>query len=464
MLAAQRMTDRWFGLLTGGRSAYRISRRRACREWAVESLEGRTLLSTYTVASPADSGTGTLRWAINQANQDQSDDTIRFDRKLSGQTISLTSGVLSIRKASGTLAIRGSAFGPTTISASRHGEVFSVAPVSTVTISRLTITGGVGEDGGGIINGGKLTLTDDTISGNSALGGNGGGIDNQGFGTLTITGSTISGNFAHLAAGGIANAGTMTIIDSTISGNVAFDSSGGGINNSGTLTMVNSTVSGNMVKVGGSGGGIANSSSLTMADDTVAANTAAGSGGGIANLAPSGGYLSLSNTIVADNLSTSDSRTDDLIDSGDVANSQLVGGYDLIGSGDLGALQNPLTGVDPELGALQNNGGRTQTMALLPNSPAIGAGDAAIVPMGTWTDQRGWDYWRFSNGVVDIGAFEFQAAGPVLRGQRPLPPLSVNPDVVGAGIGLTITIGDYSGKLHRGLDRPATEPTIASST
>jgi hypothetical protein len=414
MLATQRIRNRGFGLRAGSRFASRPSRHRAHREWTVEALEGRTLLSTYTVVNLNDSGTGTLRWAINQANQDQKNDTIKFAPRLAGQTITLTSGMLSIRKASGILTIRGPATGTLTISGNGHSEVFSIAPVATVTISGLTITDGVGENGGGISNNGKLTLTDDTISGNSALGGGGGGIDNEGYGTLTITDSTISDNFAHLGGGGIANTGTMTIANSTISGNVTLLSTGGGIGNSDTLTIVNSTISGNTAN-DGNGGGIDNSSSLTMADDTVAGNTAAGSGGGIANEAFSGGYLSLSNTIVADNLSTNDPRTNDLIDSGDLDNTQLVGGYDLIGSGDLGALQHTLTGVDPELGPLQNNGGPTQTMALLPNSPAINAGDNALVPNDIWTDQRGLGYSRFVGGRVDIGAFEFQGNDRVLR-------------------------------------------------
>ncbi len=391
MLATRRMRNGRSDLRGGGRLASRPSRRRDRREWTVESLEGRTLLSTYTVVSLNDSGTGTLRWAITQANQDPKNDTIKFSPGLADQTITLTSGMLSIRKASGTLTIREPAADQLTISGDGHGEVFNITPVATVTISGLTITDGVGENGGGISNEGNLTMTDDTISGNSALGNGGGGIDNQGYGTLTITNSTISDNLAHLGGGGIANAGTLTIANSTISGNLTLASSGGGISNSGTLTIVNSTISGNAANEG-YGGGIDNSSSLTMADDTVAGNTAAGSGGGIDNEASSGGYSSVFNTIVADNLSTNDPRTNDLIDSGDLDNSQLVGGYDLIGSGDMGTLQDTLIGVAPQLGPLQNNGGPTQTMALVPNSPAINAGDNAAVPSDIQTDQRGRGY------------------------------------------------------------------------
>ena len=62
--------------------------------------------------------------------------------------------------------------------------------------------------------------------------------------------------------------------------------------------------------------------------------------------------------------------------------------------------------ADPGLGALGNYGGPTETIPLLPGSPAIDAGSNALVPPGVTTDQRGLP--RIVNGVVDIGAFESQ--------------------------------------------------------
>ena len=57
------------------------------------------------------------------------------------------------------------------------------------------------------------------------------------------------------------------------------------------------------------------------------------------------------------------------------------------------------------MGPLADNGGPTQTMALLPGSPAIDAGSNALIPSGVTTDQRG--YARINNGTVDIGAYEY---------------------------------------------------------
>ena len=58
------------------------------------------------------------------------------------------------------------------------------------------------------------------------------------------------------------------------------------------------------------------------------------------------------------------------------------------------------------LAPLGNYGGPTQTMALLPGSPAIDAGSNALIPAGVTTDQRGLP--RIVSGIVDIGAFESQ--------------------------------------------------------
>ena len=63
-------------------------------------------------------------------------------------------------------------------------------------------------------------------------------------GTLTLTNSTVSGNSARHRGGGVYNNGTATLTNSTVSGNDAYYG-GGGVFNSGTLTLTNSTVSGN---------------------------------------------------------------------------------------------------------------------------------------------------------------------------------------------------------------------------
>jgi hypothetical protein len=73
-------------------------------------------------------------------------------------------------------------------------------------------------------------------------------------------------------------------------------------------------------------------------------------------------------------------------------------------TGGSGFVASDLLNVNPLLGLLQDNGGPTQTMALLPGSPAINAGNNALIPAGVTTDQRGSP--RIEGGTVDIGAFE----------------------------------------------------------
>jgi hypothetical protein len=83
--------------------------------------------------------------------------------------------------------------------------------------------------------------------------------------------------------------------------------------------------------------------------------------------------------------------------------------HNLIGVG--GGLTNGVNGnivgvTDPKLAPLANNGGPTQTMALLAGSPALDAGDNSLIPSGTSYDQRGPGHVRIANGTVDIGAYE----------------------------------------------------------
>ncbi len=136
-----------------------------------------------------------------------------------------------------------------TISGGGVRRVFIVSAGVNATLNNLTIANGYsGSAGGGIYNdGGTLTITNSTFSGNRAEGpllGQGGGIYNDG--TLTITNSTFSGNSTPQGAGGgiYHNAGTLTITNSTFSGNSATGGAGGGINNNigGTVTLRNTIV------------------------------------------------------------------------------------------------------------------------------------------------------------------------------------------------------------------------------
>jgi hypothetical protein len=262
---------------------------------------------------------------------------------------------------------------------------------------------GFSGSGGGINNGGTATISNSTLSSNTAS--FGGGIENNQSHTLTISNSTLSDNHAR-QGGGIENGlGAVTISNSTLSGNFAI-STGGGIDNEGTLTVSNSTLSSNF---GGNGGGIwtAYTYPVTLANVTLAANRANGGGG----LYVAQGSPVLHDTLVAGNFRGATGTNRD-----DVFGALNRGGdYNLIGDGTgMSGLRNGVRGnlvgsayapIDPLLGPLQDNGGPTQTMALLAGSPAIDAGDPNYTGP-PFTDQRG--FARVYNGRIDIGAFEFQ--------------------------------------------------------
>ncbi len=315
-------------------------------------------------------------------------------------------------------------------------RIFHVAATGNLTLNGLTISDGLAvfdgvdfdsNDGGGIFNRGTLTINNCTISDNEADN-DSGGIQNSG--NMTVNNSIISGNEAGGGGGGIENGGDLTITNSNISNNTAFVSIGGGIqNNGGTLSIENSTISSN--EAGDSGAGIANveGGTINIINSTISDNSSGFEGGGIFNSfgtvdmnnvtiafnnAASGGgifeevsdTINLANTIIARNSASSSSP-----DCSGPLNSL---GFNLIqnvsGCTISGDLTGNIIGQDPLLGPLANNGGPTQTNALLPGSPAINAGNPAqpdgVPPRCETTDQRG--VTRPQGTFCDIGAFELQ--------------------------------------------------------
>ncbi|MBA4371352.1 MAG: hypothetical protein C0402_00650 [Thermodesulfovibrio sp.] len=365
---------------------------------------------SITVVSSSDSGPGTLRQAMSDIC---ADGVIDFDAGLAGQTITLSSTFLIINK---NMTINGLTSSPgIDISGGNTVGVFFVYPGVTASLNNLTIKNGSDADrGGGINNQGTLTVTDSVLSGNYA-GNYGGGIANYVSGIVTLTNTTLSDNSVNADGGGVYNQGTLTMTNSIISGNSSA-TYGGGIDNegSGALTMTNSTLSGNTTAYGGgifnrgsvsltnstlsgnsalqNGGGIENAGSVTMTNSTISGNSANIFGGGILNNAT----LTITNSIIASN---SGAVGPDVYGS---INSQ---GYNLIGAAAGTTINGDTTGniigVAPLLSPLGNYGGPTQTMALLPGSPAIDAGTNSGCPT---TDQRGMT--RPYNTACDIGAVE----------------------------------------------------------
>ncbi|MGO9914062.1 MAG: choice-of-anchor Q domain-containing protein [Isosphaeraceae bacterium] len=341
--------------------------------------------SSFVVTSPSNTlDAGTLRTAVswadfstnaNPANiATPAPNTIVFDTTgvfSSPQTINLNGFTQSLSNPSTGLTINGPGAGIVTVSGNQAGGVFVVPSGATVALSGITITGGSATDGGGVDNSGTLSVTNATISGNSAV--NGAGIDNEAGGILTVQSSTFTGNTATSDGGGIANSGTATLTNTTLAANSA--AQGGGIFNAGTLTAVNVTIAYNTVTSGGSGGGLDQSKGTALLANTIIAkNTAGATASDIAGTVSSASSYNLIGTGGPGGLS-----------SGPPGNNQV-------------GVANPL--LAPGLG---NNGGPTQTIALLPNSPALDMGSSQIAGVSVpKLDQRG----AVRGLTPDIGAYE----------------------------------------------------------
>lgn len=244
------------------------------------------------------------------------------------------------------------------------------------TVQNLTIANGSANLSGGIFNlaGGTLSVNNSTFSSNSSNWG--GGAIATGGGTVTIANSTFSDNSTPFAGGAIFNNSTVTVTNSTFFGNSAA-SFGGAIFTNGhrNLTVTNCTFSGNSAPLG-TGAIVNNQAVSAILTNTIVASNPGGNCGGDGTITDGGHNLE------------DDSTCGFSAANGSVNNT------------------NPL--LDPA--GLKNNGGPTQTIALLAGSPAIDAGDPSVcaVPPENNVDQRGQPRATPTDPICDIGAFEFQ--------------------------------------------------------
>lgn len=459
-----------------------------------ENFDNFAPAATFTVNSTGDAGDAntadgvcataatvcTLRAAVQQANAAAASDTITFaipasDAGCAGGvcTITLTNGELSHFSSSGGLTIT-NATGANNllISGNNASRIFLVSSTN-LTLDGVTIINGNGTGttstafngfGGGIIQlGGTLTLTNSRVTRNSSAV-RGGGIYAQSGATVTLTNSIVDSNTSSGSAGGISveesSAGvssTLMLTNSTVSNNTA-QSSGGGIlsNNNNTITLINSTVSGNASGSGGGGiflnfGGTLNLTGVTVANNRSTSATCTTCAGGISN---GSGTANLNNTIVAGNTAANSSSSPDFRGAiSSTSSYNLIGnnqGASGITNGTNGnQVGTPTNQIDPRLEPLANNGGATQTHALMADSPAIDRGNS----FGLTTDQRGLprpvDLAAYSNAAdgADIGAFELQNAAA----------LSYEADVAPRPNGDGLIQSNDTTQVQRfeiGLDRP----------
>ncbi|MBT3322839.1 MAG: hypothetical protein HN392_11205 [Anaerolineae bacterium] len=418
------------------------------------------ILALLLVAMPAQSAQAAT---ITVSTCDEASLKTAISNAISGDTITIScSGTIvltSIITIDKDLTIEGSGADQLAISGNNTSMVFRINGSTLAEITGLTIQNGyASDDGGGLANAGTLTLTDVNFSNNSAAD-NGGGLYNFN-GSVTLKDVTFSGNSAASSGGGAYNYhGAIELTNVVFFDNSATENGGGlGNRDKATLTDViflENTASGSTSSAGGGmygyaggtttelrnttfsgnsaayGGGMFNyRSNPSLTNVTFSDNSATSSGGGLYN---EGSTPTLTNVTFTDNsATTSGGGIYNRIDAPTLKNVIIANstGGDCIGSLDSSSANNliedtganacgltngangNIIGTDPDLGPLQNNGGFTQTHALLTSSDAIDKG--ANCPAD---DQRG--VVRPQRAACDIGAYEAGASILIMSSSSP---------------------------------------------
>jgi uncharacterized repeat protein (TIGR01451 family) len=350
--------------------------------------------------------TCTLRDALAAAQASADEDN---SISLPAGRITLTEGELGYAR-DGALAIVGAGARKTIVDGAGASRVFDIeagGDTLDATFAALTVTGGNEPTNGGFA-------------------GDGGGIlFGDGGGELTLRGVAIVGNTTTLNGGGVAAPlestapKTVVVEDSTISQNKVAGGVGvglgGGLYVTGSLEMVNSTVASNTIEnelALNEGGGVlagpgtgTEPTETTIVNSTIVGNSVAtGTGGGFSMYNP--GALAETSSTITNTIIAGNAAMGALSNCGGALT--VVSSHDLSDDGTclfLDAGSKPATA--PLTGGLADNGGETDTIALLPGSPAIDAGAPEACPP---TDQRG--VARPLGTACDIGSYEFNPAPP----------------------------------------------------
>ena len=281
---------------------------------------------------------------------------------------------------------------------------------ATLTVTGFSIAGGTNAV---FVDGGTTMLSGDVLTGNSV-----GILNNDG--AVTVNNTTIENQ----SGDGAESEGSLSIRNSAVD-----DTGSNGVESYGTLTLENSTVTGNAAD-----GVLADGSASTVSSDTLSDNGSYG--------LDNQQTVSVFGTIVAGNTGGSCSSDTNNDESG------TPGGYN-IDDGDSCGFQSyygDQVNTDPLLGSLQDNGGPTQTQAILPTSPAYHqVPDSSCLA----TDQRGESRPQPSaSSFCDVGAFEYSVPTSVAFTSAPI----TGPTSAGANLGpVTVQALDADGN-------PATDP------
>ncbi len=281
-----------------GKKAYRknaLCRKKRGLGLRFEPLEDRRVLATLTVLNVSDSGAGSLRDAIAQANASAGTDTICFSDDLNGADIDLTTGALFITE--DLIIDADSLSSGITIDASASDLTPSFNDGNG---SRVFVV-----DDGVVANQLDVEMRNLTVTGGDFFG-NGGAIWNAE--SLEMYDSTISGSFATANGGGIATIGPLLLDDSTVTQNESGEN-GGGIATDAPdelVRIVESTVSLNTA--GAEGGGIfvrltgdTTPGTVEIEDSTIRSNSAGQNGGGICITNTTGGTVTIEDTLISSN-------------------------------------------------------------------------------------------------------------------------------------------------------------------
>lgn len=367
---------------------------------------------TFTVTKLADTNDGlcdadcSLREAIAEANATGFPDIVDAGN-ISGTIYLDIAGLGNLQVSGyGDLTINGPVAQRLTISGSdtapgaASGGIINVSTAGTLTLNNLALVDGRTSESGGALFANPTDLVLDRVTIESSSAGNDGG--------------------------GFVVIGNVTLANSTVSGNTTGDQGGGFFAFLGNTTVINSTLSGNTANQ--IGGAFYANRDVDIRSSTISGNVASDSGGGFYmkyDSANGGNSLSVDNSIVANN---SAPTSPEFHVEGAVTTSF---GFSLVEGSSTPTLvdgvDGNVTGLDPLLGPLQDNGGPTFTHYLPLESPAIDAGDPSFVPPPDY-DQRGAPFVRVSGGRLDMGSVEreqidvifadgFDSPGPDRRGR-----------------------------------------------